>query len=117
MLNQRITAANEVADLLFAAERSSDAAIIASAKLAAGLLEARLKLNLAACVGHEVIEGVAANLAEQVAGRRHLVDAHARLADVQQAIGLRTLAFGGAGDKAVPAPTGVGGLTLVRAAA
>jgi hypothetical protein len=113
MLNERLTTAREVASLLFEAERANDRAIVAAAKLTAGLLEARLNLNLAACVGQNTIEEVAATMAEQISGRRRLVTAHANLAITQREIGLGERAFGGGGSKQVPTQPSGADLTLV----
>lgn len=102
MLKERVTVAHDVVASLADAERTNDLALISTARLAATLLEARLRINLAAEVGHEAFAAVAATFASQADGRRRLVEAHQALNDVKTDIGLGAVAIGGSGNKKVP---------------
>lgn len=99
MLKERLAVTQDVVAHLADAERTNDLAIISTAKLAAALLEARMKINLAAEVGQDAFDAVAATFQTQAASRRQLVEAHQALNDVKDRIGLRTVAVGGAGNK------------------
>lgn len=115
MLKQRVTIAQDIAKHLADAERANDMALVATAKLAAVMLEARLELNLAAMIGKDAFEAVAATFEHQGRSRRRLVDAHEALAAAKDDVGLREVAIGGAGDKKVPSIQG--GLHAVGSAA
>lgn len=95
------TIAQDVLDHLVSAERNNDLAIVSSAQLAAALLKSRLEMDCAINIGHDVIERVATSLVAQVESRRRFVAAHAELAEIKDAIGLRTVAVGGGGRKKV----------------
>jgi len=99
MRNERIAIAQDVASHLADAERSNDLAIVATARLAAKMLEARLAMNAAAQVGQEAFEAVATTFSRQSASRRELIEAHRALDDARGLVGLREIALGGLGDK------------------
>ena len=101
-------------DRLTSAERSTDIAIAETAELAAAILRARIAINLAPGIGHEAVDAIASHLASQMEGRRHLIAAHAVLADIKARSPMRTLSFGGGANKEVTGLDASGGhLSLV----
>ena len=106
MRRERLNIAYRVARQLGEAERANDMAIISTAKLATAMLEARISMNVAACIGQPAFDAVAATFERQAASRRLLVEAHASLQDAQRFVGLGEENIGGAGDKQVPTFTG-----------
>jgi flagellin-like hook-associated protein FlgL len=98
MRNERLNAANEVAKLLFATENAVDGALADAGSLTAAMSNARRQANLAATVGQEAVEEVAAAVAAIAKARGHIVAAHRALDATKDQIGLRTVSFGtGAG--------------------
>ena len=93
--------AQQVLTRLVAAERTNDLAIVDTAGLVAGLIEARLAVEAAINFGHEAIDIVASTFSAQIDSRRQFVAAHAALAEIKDAIGLREVALGGGGRKKV----------------
>jgi hypothetical protein len=102
MLRKRVAIAQDIVKHLADAERTNDLAIVATARLAASMLEARLELNVAAMVGQDAFEAVASTFERQSASRRQLVEAHNALSEAKRFVGLGEVAIGGGGDKQVP---------------
>ncbi len=103
MLNQRLNAAREIADQLFAAERAIDDAVAQVAALTACMPRARMEANIAANVGHAALERSANTMSALIEARREIIAAHEALAEAKDQVGLRTVAVGGGmykGDKA-----------------
>jgi len=102
MLKERIAVAHDIVASLADAERTNDLALISTARLAATLLEARLRINAAAEIGQDAFAAVAATFASQADGRQRLVQAHQALNDAKIDVGLGAVAIGGSGNKKVP---------------
>lgn len=111
MRNERIKAAHEVAEQLFAVEEALDGALSNAGTLTIALSKVRREANLAATVGQEAIEEVAGAVAALAKARRHIVTAHLALDETKTQIGLRTLNFGTGGGKPEEER---GSLSLVR---
>ena len=99
MLNQRLAAAQTVLPRLRDAVVSMDKALEDSARLVATLIAASRDAGLAMEVAQDAFDGVGAHLSLMLEGRRGLVQAHAKLADLRDRIGLRTRLSGPLGDK------------------
>jgi hypothetical protein len=99
MLKNRLAAAHQVSNRLFAAEQAIDAAIQATAELNAVIPVARTTAHLSAIVGHDAVEAAARSFAVLVQARREIVDAHDKLDAVKKQIGLREHSFGGGPQK------------------
>lgn len=98
MRKGRVQAAVDVADQLFKAEEAVDGALSGASRLTATMCQARHDANLAATVGQDAIEEVAAAVAAIAKARGHIVSAHRALDATKDRIGLRTMNFGtGAG--------------------
>lgn len=102
MLRERLNIALHIANQLGETERANDLAIISTAKLVTAMLEARIAMNAAACIGQAAFDAVAATFERQAASRRLLVEAHTGLHDAKRFVGLGEQDIGGAGDKEVP---------------
>jgi len=113
MLNERLAAAREVADQLFAAERAIDAALTEVAALSACMPRVRVEANIAANLGHGAMERSAAAVAAILAARREIIAAHEELAVAKDEMGLRTFAMGGM----YKGPPQAQGLSVVEATA
>ena len=113
MLNQRLNAAREIADQLFAAERAIDDAVAQVAALTACMPRARMEANIAATVGHAALERSASTMAALIQARGEIIAAHEALAEAKDQIGLRTVAVGGM----YKGPPQAQALTLVEATA
>lgn len=116
MRKERVEVAHNVAAHLADAERTNDLAIVATARLAISMLEGRMTINAAACVGQPAFATVAATFQQQSAIRQQLIEAHEALNDTKTMIGLRELAIGGLGNKEVD-PKENGALKLVESQA
>ena len=91
-------------------ERSVDTGLIASSRLLATLLEARIGLGMAACVQGELVQEAGAIVAEGLASRERFLKLHAKLALLGDRFGLDPRAFGDGGDKdenIVTSPSGI----------
>jgi len=108
--------ANQVAEKLFETEVAIDGALTKLAGLAGLLPRARMESNISAVVGQSAFESIARSLTALTEARREIVDTHHRLVEMQNAVGLRGLAFGG-GEKPEgesPRPPGVAVLETRR---
>lgn len=86
---------HQVADQLFAAEAAIDSALSAVATLTAMLPTARMEANLSAVVGQGVFDCSSQTIAALTEARRGIVATHHELSNVQNAVGLRSVALGG----------------------
>ena len=87
--------ANKVADQLFVTEAAIDGALGQIAALAGLLPHARMESNISAVIGQTAFESIARSLTALTEARREIVDTHHRLVEMQNAIGLRNVSFGG----------------------
>jgi hypothetical protein len=94
MRNERIEATNDIARQLFAAEAAIDAAITEMATLSAMMPEARLRVKVAASLGHEALRHAGASLSSLIIARESAVCAHTALDQAKTDIGLRTYGIG-----------------------
>lgn len=94
MRKERMGAAREVADSLFAAENDVDAALASAAGLISRMVGARAEANLPVVIGQEALEAMGAAVASLIQTRRQVIDAHEGLATIQTQIGLGTVAWG-----------------------
>ncbi len=94
MLNTRLSAAREVAAKLFVLEEAIDAALVHASELTAALPHARSIMKLSTTVGHEAVQKVSVALVALVEAREAMVEAHKKLADVKDNIGLRQYGMG-----------------------
>lgn len=99
MRTKRIAAVEMVAPELKATERSVDAALIQSARLAAIMLEAQHTSGLAATIGHRAFSDAAGTFTTLVIARDRIVQTHLSLGEVKTQIGLATYMGGNGGDK------------------
>jgi hypothetical protein len=88
MLEQRRTAAEQVAAGLIEAELAIDAALNKTAALAAVLPIARSGAGLSALYGQEAMERLTETMAALAQARRGIVETHKQLAEVRDQIGL-----------------------------
>lgn len=86
--------AQGVANKLFAAEDSVDAALGQASTLLAGLLEARREMGLSAVAGDEIVAKVTQAISALSTARTAMVGAHGELADLKLRVGVRTKMFG-----------------------
>jgi hypothetical protein len=87
--------ANQVAARLFETEAAIDGALGKVASLAGLLPAARMESNISAVVGQGAFESIARSLTALTQARREIVDTHHRLVEMQNAVGLARVAFGG----------------------
>jgi hypothetical protein len=92
MTNQSIGEA--LSGQLFAAENAVDAALTATATLAAMLPAARTGAYLSAVTGQRAFDGAAAAISALAQARSHLVATHHTLAALARKLGLEALAVG-----------------------
>ena len=117
MDRKHVKVVRNVAANLWEAERTTDLAIASSAKLLASMVDARLEVDWAASVGHELITEIVSGLNNYVTNRHILLEAHDRLNGFKANLGFGEVAFGGGGDKEVElSPSGVLSFTQQRAA-
>jgi hypothetical protein len=117
MLKERRAAAQQVADQLFAAEAAIDAAITATATLAALMPSVRNQAGAGACIGQDALLKAVATIAKLGDARTEIVATHAALRVAQRQIGLDAVSFGGLVEKiGVPGDSGApsGRLTVVE---
>ena len=93
MLKQRRLAAEKIAAELFAAEAAIDAAIAATARLAAVMPVARQEANMAPHFGHEAVMRAVATVSKLAEARSEIIATHDALADTQKQAGLREVSF------------------------
>jgi len=103
MRKQRVEAVQKGASQLYTAEAAIDRALCETGALASLLPSLRMQANLSAVVGQDAVDEVCEAMIALARARRSIVATHARLADVRDQIGCRTVAEGGQ-DK--PPPTG-----------
>ena len=118
MLKQRRLLGQQLADQLFAAEAAIDAALAATATLAAMMPTARQEAGVAACMGQDAILSVIQTCGDLGQARSNIVATHRALAAVQKQAGLGAVNFGGWVDKEadpadVRSPSGTRQLTPV----
>lgn len=94
MPRHRREVATQVAETLFEAEGALDAALAKVAGLMGAMPLARQEARVAATVGQNAIDHVAAAITALSAARREMVAAHEALLDVQGRIGLGAVNFG-----------------------
>ena len=94
MLNDRITAAKDVAAKLFALETAIDDALVCAAAMTIALPAARTRAKVAATVGHEAAMLTGDALSALMVARTKIVEAHGSLAEVRDEMGLKTYASG-----------------------
>lgn len=102
----KLDIAAEVAGRLYAAEAAIDAALSATATLAALLPAARADAYLSAVTGQRAFDGTAASIGALAAARSHLVDTHNTLAALARRMGLDTVAMGPMDKPYDPEPSG-----------
>lgn len=95
MLKERRAAAQQVADQLFAAEAAIDAAIAATATLAALMPTLRQQAGAAACIGQDALLHAVATITMLSDARSEIVATHKALRVTQRDIGLDAVSFGG----------------------
>jgi hypothetical protein len=100
MLAQRRKAGQDIATCLMAAEAAIDQALASAATLAAMMPTARLEAGVAAEVGQEAMEFAAKTCAALFEARASVVSTHKELAKTRDAVGLRSINFGGLMPKA-----------------
>ncbi|WP_185965033.1 hypothetical protein [Glacieibacterium frigidum] len=108
MLKERRAAAQQVADQLFAAEAAIDAAIAATATLAALMPTVRTQAGAGACIGQDALLKAVATIGKLSDARTEIVATHAALRVAQRQIGLDAVAFGGMVEK-IGTPPGENG--------
>ena len=94
MLNDRITAAKDVAAKLFALEAAIDDALVCAAAMTIAMPAARTRAKVSATVGHEATMLTGEVLAALLIARTKIVAAHGSLADVRDEMGLKMFASG-----------------------
>jgi hypothetical protein len=87
---EKVLVAKKLANKLFAAEASVDAAIEASMTLLAGMAEARKEAGVSATVGNSATAKVAEAIAILAQARTAVVEAHAEMDQVKLRLGIRT---------------------------
>jgi len=90
----RVQVGEAVAARLFAAEAAIDAALAATADLAAYLPAARAEALLSAVTGQRAFDGAAGAVSALVQARAHLGQTHATLAALARKLKLNDLAVG-----------------------
>jgi hypothetical protein len=113
MLNDRITAAKDVAAALCALEAAIDEALVCAAAMTIALPAARTRAKVAATVGHDAAVITGDVLATLLAARTQIVAAHGSLADVRDELGLKTFASGDLWKLAPGKPSGDSKLKIV----
>ena len=94
MLNQRLAAAQRVADELLPAETELDNAILHTSRLAIGVIEGRRTAKLPLNTGQEGLALVSRATAKLVDARSDIIAAHVAFRQTQDDIGLRAVSFG-----------------------
>lgn len=94
MLNDRITAAKDIAAKLLALETAIDEALICAAAMTIAMPAARSRAKVSATVGHEATLLTGEVLSALLEARTKAVAAHGSLADVRDEIGLAPFASG-----------------------
>lgn len=117
MLKERRQIAETVAQQLFAAEAAIDAAIAATATLAATMPMARGEARIAACVGQDALMEAMATCTKLVEARERIVATHKALRVTQRQMGLDAVNFGGLVDKFLTVPGEDGGPSARRLSA
>jgi hypothetical protein len=113
MLNQRLSAAQGVANELFPAEEALEEALLRTSKMAIAVIEGRRHAKLPFASGQEGLAKVHAAAALLIAARAELGAAHAAFRNAQAEIGLRAVSFGDLRE-CPPASGQASGLTMVQ---
>ena len=103
-----------LAGRLYAAEAAIDAALVATAGLAADLPTARAQAMLSAVTGQRAFDGAAGAVAALVQARGHLVETHGVLAAVARKLKLDDLAAGPVDKPEDGPPIGQGGIAAKK---
>jgi len=106
MLQERRTAAQAVAEALFAAEKAIDAAIASTAALTTVMPASREAAHLSVMVGQDALISAIETMRALGQARQNIVDTHNNLSRAQRDIGLSAISFGGGGIKPPPSLTG-----------
>lgn len=94
MLNQRLAAAQKVADELLPAETNLDNAILHASRLAIAVIEGRKSAKLPLDTGQEGLALMSRAAAKLVEARGDIMSAHVAFRETQEEIGLRAVSFG-----------------------
>jgi len=94
MLNQRMTAARQVADELLPAEAELDNAILHASRLAIAVIEGRRAAKLPLNTGQEGLAHMSRATAKLIDARGDIMAAHVAFRETQKDIGLRAVSFG-----------------------
>jgi hypothetical protein len=94
VLNQRLAAAQAVADQLFPAEKVLDEAIVHNAKLAIAVIEGRHSAKLPLSAGQEALGYVTQANVRLCEARGLLAEAHRAFRETQVEVGLKAFSFG-----------------------
>lgn len=94
MLNNRLTAARQVADQLFPTEHTIEDAILGSARLAISVIEGRRIARLPITTAQEGLEELIEAQRSLVEARRRMAAVHSALRKVQIDVGLGAVSFG-----------------------
>jgi hypothetical protein len=109
----RTEAGTAVASAFLSVEEMAQVVAADSAKCLAVMIEQRIRAKLPADVGGDVLVLVAEAVQHQVAAANAFADAHKRLAEIRDDLGLTIRGFDGDCDSTPPA----GHLSVVRTAA
>ncbi len=109
MLKERRQVGETLAAQLFAAEAAIDAAIAATATLAATIPAVGSQIRVGACIGQDSLTEAMATCAKLVEARSSIVATHKALSVAQKQVGLGAVNFGGWVDKFVGVPGEDGG--------
>lgn len=94
MRNERISAARNVANSLFVAEKDLDAALGSAAGLISRIVEAGDRARLPAVIGQGALDALGDAVASLIETRRKMIEAHGELATASEQIGLGAVAWG-----------------------
>jgi hypothetical protein len=104
MLNQRLTAARDIAAALATAEADIESAISSTSRLMTAIADGRRSAGVRFAMCQESLSASIEVAHALVKARAHAIDAHAALAQDRIDAGLRTVAVGDVGD--CPEPSG-----------
>lgn len=98
MLNQRLAAAQKVAQELMPMEASIEEALMRGSRLALAILEGRQSAKLPITAGQESLKALASTQAALLEARSTIAEAHALLNDEKTRIGLGARSMGDWGE-------------------
>ena len=90
MLNDRLSAAQDIAAKLFALETAIDQALVFAGQLTSAVPAARQRARVSAVVGQDAVTLTGQTLAALFEARAKIVAAHHAFAEVQEQVGLKT---------------------------